>query len=141
MKLVVDNSVVMRWLFNDGSVADRDYAVKVAGLVETHDVYVPALFVPEAANVVSRALKAKVISKEDSATCFELIDDMAASVVPPKDTSVVMQLTLRSLDDNLSAYDATYLLLAENLGCPLATLDQDLRKAAMKRGVAVACWP
>lgn len=141
MKLVVDNSVVMRWLFNDGSVADRDYAGKVASLVETHDVYVPALFVPEAANVISRALKAKVISKEDSATCFELIDDMAASVVSPKDASAVMQLTLRSLDDHLTAYDATYLLLAENLGCSLATLDQDLRKAAVKRGVVIAFWP
>lgn len=140
MKLVVDNSVVMRWLFNDGSEADRNYAEKIASLVETHDVYVPALFVPEAANVVSRALKTKVISKADSQTCFELIDDMAA-VVAPADTKAVMQLTLRSFEDNLSAYDASYLLLAESLNCPLATLDQDLRKAAVKRNVSVACWP
>lgn len=141
MKLVIDNSVVMRWLFKDGSEADRDYAGKVASLVETDDVYVPALFVPEAANVISRVLKAKVISKINSVACFELIEDMAAHVVPPEDTSAVMQLTLRAFEDNLSAYDASYLLLAENLNCPLATLDQDLRKAAVKRGVFVACWP
>ena len=141
MKLVVDNSVVMRWLFNDGSEADRDYAEKIASLVETHDVYVPALFVPEAANVVSRALNTKVISKADGETCFELIDDMAANVVAPADTKAVMQLTLRSFEDNLSAYDASYLLLAESLNCPLATLDQDLRKAAVKRSVSIACWP
>jgi predicted nucleic acid-binding protein len=141
VKLVVDNSVVMRWLFNDGSDADRDYAEKIASLVETHDVYVPALFVPEAANVVSRALKAKVISKADGEICFELIDDMAAIVVAPADTKAVMQLTLRSFEDNLSAYDASYLLLAESLNCPLATLDQDLRKAAVKHSVSIACWP
>lgn len=141
MKLVVDNSVVMRWLFNDGSEADHDYAGKVASLVETHDVYVPALFVSEAANVISRALKAKVISKTDSTSCFDLIEDMAATVVPPADTKAVMQLTLRSFEDNLSAYDASYLLLAESLNCPLATLDQDLRKAAIKRSVTIACWP
>ena len=141
MKLVVDNSVVMRWLFNDGSEADRAYAGKVANLVETHDVYVPALFVSEAANVISRALKAKLMSKIDSATCFDLIEDMAATVVPPADTKAVMQLSLRSFEDNLSAYDASYLLLAENLNCPLATLDQDLRKAAIKQSVAIACWP
>jgi predicted nucleic acid-binding protein len=138
MKLVVDNSVVMRWLFNDGSVADREYAKKISSLVETHDVFVPALFVPEAANVISRALKAKVISKADTVTYFDLIDDMAANVVQPEDTSAVMQLTLRAFEDNLSAYDVSYLLLAENLNCPLATLDQDLRKAAAKRGVSVA---
>jgi predicted nucleic acid-binding protein len=141
MKLVLDNSVAMRWLFNDGSDADRDYAGKVASLVETHDVYLPALFVAEAANVMSRALKAKVISKAESASCFELIDEMAATVVPPADTKAVMQLTQRSFEDSLSAYDASYLLLAESLNCPLATLDQDLRKAAVKRGVSVACWP
>ena len=141
MKLVIDNSVVMRWLFNDGSGADRDYAVKVAGLVETHDVYVPALFVAEAANVISRALKAKVINKATSAICFDLIDDLAATVVPPENTSATKQLTLRAFEDHLSAYDASYLLLAESLGCVLATLDQDLRKVAVKRGIEVACWP
>jgi predicted nucleic acid-binding protein len=109
--------------------------------VETQDVYVPALFVTEAANVLSRALKAKAISKEDSDTCFELIDDMAATVVAPAYTNALMQLTLRSFEDNLSAYDASYLLLAESLGCPLATLDQDLRKAAVKHSVNIACWP
>jgi predicted nucleic acid-binding protein len=140
VKLVIDNSVVMRWLFKDGSEADRDYAGKVASLVETHDIYVPALFVPEAANVISRAIKAKVISKVDIAGYFDLIDDMAAHVVPPEDTSAVMQLTLRAFEDNLSAYDASYLMLAENLNCSLATLDQDLRKAAVKRGVVVAWW-
>ena len=139
MKLVVDNSVVMRWLFNDGSEDDKAYAAEVASLVETSDVSVPALFISEAANVISRALKGNVISQEDSAVCFELINDLAATVVSPKDTSAIRQLTSRAYDDKLSAYDASYLLLAENLACPLATLDQDLRKAAIKRGVAIAC--
>ena len=50
----------------------------------------------------------------------------------------VMFFTLSSYELDLSAYDATYLLLAEHLSCPLATLDKDLRKAAKKRGVAIA---
>ena len=35
----------------------------------------------------------------------------------------------------LSAYDASYLELALRLGMPLATLDEDLQKAAKKAGV------
>jgi hypothetical protein len=35
MKLVVDNSVAMRWLFTDGSEADRHYASEVAAMVES----------------------------------------------------------------------------------------------------------
>lgn len=141
MKLVVDNSVVMRWLFSDGSEVDKAYAAEVASLVETSDVYVPALFISESANVISRALKAKIISKAESVSCFELIDDMAAVVVAPKDTHAIKLLATRALDDKLSAYDASYLWLADDLDCPLATLDQDLRKAAIKRGVQIACWP
>lgn len=57
MKLVVVNSVAMRWLFADGSKANRQYANEVAALVETAEVHIPALFVTEAANVISRALK------------------------------------------------------------------------------------
>lgn len=49
-----------------------------------------------------------------------------------------MFFTLSSYELDLSAYDATYLLLAEHLSCPLATLDKDLRKAAKKCGVAIA---
>jgi predicted nucleic acid-binding protein len=39
-------------------------------------------------------------------------------------------LTTNSFEEGLSAYDATYLLLAQKLGCPLATLDKNLRRAA-----------
>jgi predicted nucleic acid-binding protein len=35
----------------------------------------------------------------------------------------------------LSAYDASYLELALRLGLPLATLDEDLQKAAKKAGI------
>jgi predicted nucleic acid-binding protein len=35
----------------------------------------------------------------------------------------------------LSAYDASYLELALRRGIPLATLDEDLQKAAKKAGV------
>lgn len=38
---------------------------------------------------------------------------------------------------NLSAYDAAFLDLALRFGVPLATLDVDLRKAAVKVGVVI----
>ena len=140
MKLVVDNSVVMRWLFNDGSQADRIYAGKVARLVEVSAVYVPALFIAEAANVISRAMKAGVINRSDAASHFDLINQMAAEVAEhAQGTHEVARVTLCAADDALTSYDATYLLLAEKLSCPLATLDKDLRKAAKKRGVEIAC--
>ena len=138
MKLVVDNSVAMRWVFADGSQADRQYAKEVAALVETAEVHVPALFVTEAANVISRALKAGVITAQESQSRFDLLNAMQANIDPIESTHSTMTLAIQAFELGLSAYDASYLLLAQNLGCPLATLDKDLRRAAKNYGVEIA---
>jgi predicted nucleic acid-binding protein len=138
VKLVVDNSVAMRWLFSDGSEPDRQYASEVAALVETSEVHVPALFVTEAANVISRALKAGVITPQECESRFDLLQAMQASVDPMESTYSAMPLAIKAFEEGLSAYDATYLLLAQKLGCPLATLDKDLRRAAKHCGVEIA---
>ena len=49
-----------------------------------------------------------------------------------------MTLAIQAFELGLTAYDASYLLLAQKLGCPLATLDKDLRLAANNCGVEVA---
>lgn len=138
MKLVLDNSVAMRWLFADGSQADRQYANEVAALVETADVHLPALFVTEAANVISRALKAGVINVQESQSRFDLLNAMQANIDPIESTHSTMTLAIQAFELGLTAYDASYLLLAQKLGCPLATLDKDLRRAAKSYGVEIA---
>ena len=125
MKLVVDNSVAMRWLFADGSNADRQYANEVAALVETSEVHMPALFVIEAANVISRALKTGVITAQESQSRFDLLNAMQANIDPIESTHSTMSLAIQAFELGLSAYDASYLRLAQKLGCPLATLDRD----------------
>jgi hypothetical protein len=57
-------------------------AVEVAALVETSEVHVPALFVTEAANVVSRALKVGVITRQECESSFDLLHAMQASIEP-----------------------------------------------------------
>ena len=138
MKLVVDNSVAMRWLFTDGSESDRQYASEVAAMVETSEVHVPALFVTEAANVISRALKVGLISPQECESRFDLLKAMQASIDPMESLHSATPLAIKACEVGLSAYDATYLLLAKKLGCPLATLDKNLRRAAKNCGVPIA---
>ena len=40
-----------------------------------------------------------------------------------------------ALDTGLTAYDASYLYLAQTLGMPLATFDRKLRSVAQARGI------
>jgi predicted nucleic acid-binding protein len=128
----------MRWLFSDDSEPDRQYASEVAALVETSEVHVPALFVTEAANVITRALKVGVITPQECESSFDLLHAMQASIEPIDSTQSAMSLAFTAFEEGLSAYDATYLLLAQKLGCPLATLDKDLRRAAKHCGVEIA---
>ena len=72
----------MRWLFADGSESDRQYAGEVAAWVEASIVHAPAMFVSEAANVISRALKAGVITPQEYESRFDLLKAMQASVEP-----------------------------------------------------------
>lgn len=57
--LVIDNSVMMRWLFNDGSEEGQQYAQKVLHHIETRKpkVIVPYIWVYEASFVVNFILK------------------------------------------------------------------------------------
>ncbi len=128
----------MRWLFTDGSESDRQYASEVAAMVETSEVHVPALFVTEAANVISRALKVGVITPQECESRFDLLKAMQASIDPMESLHSAMPLAIKAFEAGLSAYDATYLLLAQKLGCPLATLDKELRRAAKSCGVPIA---
>jgi predicted nucleic acid-binding protein len=50
-----------------------------------------------------------------------------------------MSLAFKADELHLSAYDATYLLLAHKLECPLATIDKDFRRAAKSYGISIAC--
>jgi len=101
VKLVLDNSVAMRWLFADGSEADRQYASEVAALVETSEVHVPALFVTEAANVILRALKVGVISPQGCESRFDLLKAMQANVDPMESVYSAMPLANKAFEKGL----------------------------------------
>lgn len=52
-------------------------------------------------------------------------------------TTIDFNETLKlALDTGLTAYDASYLYLAQTLGIPLATFDRKLRAAARARGIS-----
>ncbi len=135
MSFVLDNSVAMCWLLNDGRPADVAYALKVLDALKQTSALVPGLWALEAANVVAKA-EAKGLVTEARTQVFvatltrlNITTDKATAAQALSDT---LNLARRY---KLSAYDAAYLELALREGLPLATLDLDLEKAARKAGV------
>ena len=135
MSFVLDNSVVMRWYFGDGSAADLNYASQVLDAMNSATAVVPGLWGLEVANVLARAEAAGLVSEARSQTFIGMLGKLELSVdpaTPAQALGATLQLARRY---SLSAYDAAYLELALRTGLPLATLDQKLTKALRKAGV------
>jgi predicted nucleic acid-binding protein len=135
VSFVLDNSVTMRWFFGDGKPLELAYAAKVLDAMKTSNAIVPATWGLEVANVIARAEAKGLVTEARSEAFIEMLENVDieedASTFS-RSLSHTLQLARRY---KLSSYDASYLELALRLGLPLATLDEDLQKAAKKAGV------
>jgi predicted nucleic acid-binding protein len=135
VSFVLDNSVAMCWLLNDGRPGDIDYALQVLDALATAQAVVPALWPLEAANVVAK-VEARGLVAEARTQAFVAALGRLNIVVDNATATQALGNTLNlARRYKLSAYDAAYLELALREGLPLATLDAELRKAAGKAGV------
>lgn len=137
MRFVLDNSVVMRWLFGDGSDSDLAYASHVLDVLGRSEVQAvaPAIWPLEVANVIARAESKGLVSEARSSEFIHLLESMAVEVdveTAQRALDSTLQLARRF---GLSAYDGAYLELALREGLPLATLDGVLLDSAAATGV------
>lgn len=133
-RLVVDNSVVMAWCFRD--VGDG-YADAVLESLEGSEALVPGIWPLEVANVLVAAERRRRLSETDSTRFLALLADLPLQVVQEPPQRVTGEILALARETGLSSYDASYLDLAMREGAPLATLDDELRKAAAKVGVVM----
>ena len=126
--LVVDNSVMMRWLFKDGSASDQACAKNILKAIKTNQftVLVPYLWVYESAFVTHYYTKQQVISGEGATSRLKALFELSTVV---RGEEHPHQLFTFAQSYNVSAYDASYILLAKQQDCPLATLDKKMQKA------------
>lgn len=132
MVFVLDASVTMAWCFEDEATMATDALLD--RLVDDVAI-VPALWSLEVANVLLVAERKRRMTEAQAARFVQLLSQLPIRVDPsPAGVSDVLAAGRRH---GLSAYDATYLVLAEQLGAPLATLDTDLATACAAAGVTV----
>lgn len=114
--IVVDASAAVCALLNAGP------ARRALGEEQLH---APHLIDPEVANALRRAVASSQIDPGDARNALDRWVRLGMSRYP------VIRLLERvwQLRENLSAYDASYVALAEALGCPLLTADARLGRA------------
>ena len=136
MRFVIDNSVVMRWLLNDGSQERLAYAARVLDLLtqDAGEALVPGVWSLEVANVLVKAQAKGLVAEARASAFVGLLAEMSITVdasTAARALGDTLQLARRF---KLSSYDAAYLELALREGLPLATLDADLQSAIKQVG-------
>jgi predicted nucleic acid-binding protein len=130
--LVLDCSVTMAWCFEDECDPLADAVLDVVGDME---VWVPSLWPIEVANVLLVAERRKRLKSADSARFIELLARLPIQVDGAGHERALGPVIAKGRELGLSAYDASYVDLAERRGATLATRDKKLMKVCRGAGI------
>jgi predicted nucleic acid-binding protein len=132
VSLILDSSATLAWTFPE----ERTNAIlDLFKLVANHGAIVPELWRIEVANTLNVGIRRGRISKANRHGILADLENLPISV-DGETRNHTWRKTLELSDSHqLTVYDATYLELAMRLSLSLATLDEDLRKAAQREGV------
>lgn len=138
MKLVLDASLTLAWCFKDEGTR---FTAAVLQALPRLGAAVPSLWVPEVSNGLRTAQKSQRIAEEE---VMDFVDRLGALpietvLVPPR--TMLVEVRLLALQHNLSAYDASYLALAQGLNLPLGTLDGTGKRVGLKQAAAAVGVP
>lgn len=123
--IVVDASILARFVGNDGPAGDQARAI----ILSAESVAIPDLADLETLSVLRKWWFAGQISGE---RCEAAIADLTAMRVMRYPAAGFLS-RIFELRDNVTPYDAVYVALAESLGFTLITADERLARAPGSR--------
>jgi predicted nucleic acid-binding protein len=132
LTFVVDNSVAIAWCF------EGEQSVAVMALLDRvveGGANAPQLWPLEALNVLMTAERRGKIGRTARQTLLRFLQALPITI-DDETASRVWTVTAALAEHHaLTAYDASYLELAQRLNQPLATTDKALRHAAIASGI------
>ncbi|MDR0960593.1 MAG: type II toxin-antitoxin system VapC family toxin [Propionibacteriaceae bacterium] len=130
--LVIDSTVVMSWCFTTDLT---DVAKDVLREVATRGAVTSPLWSYEVASSLTSACRKRRITTTQASTFMAKLEALPIEIERDK-TGFDMTLAM-ALTHGLSAYDASYLMIARHRQLPLATFNWALAEAARSEGVEV----
>ncbi|MFN9126559.1 MAG: type II toxin-antitoxin system VapC family toxin [bacterium] len=130
--IVVDASAVNAVLLRESS------GEAVIEALEDEEMFLaPALVLYEVGNALTVAVRRGRLTNDDAVACSEkaaMLPWVLETHAGVARTRAVLELALES---GLTVYDASFIELAKLRGCPLVSLDREMRRAAQRVGVEV----
>jgi len=126
MLLVIDSSVVAKWLFVE-TLNDRAAAVRQDWESSTVELIAPDLMLVEVGNITWKKQRLGLITEEEGTSALA---DLLALEIPTVEPQAILSRahSLAKLFDR-TVYDALYLALAEERGASFVTADLRLCNA------------
>ena len=131
MILVLDSSSTLTWVLDEESRS----ADEALDLLAVERAIVPAHWTLEITNALRLAVRRQRIKPDELAGILERLQILPISVDPETAQRGWNDIFSLANQYDLTTYDAAYLELAMRLEAPLATLDQQLARAARNAGV------
>jgi predicted nucleic acid-binding protein len=132
---VPDASLTLTWCFEDEATPKTD--ALLYGLKQGEEATVPAHWAVEVANGLLMAVRRNRISEEKATRFVQDLTSLPIQIDPESTLQIFSRVFALAQQHRLTAYDAAYLEIAMRAGVPLASLDDDLRKAAVAVGAAL----
>jgi predicted nucleic acid-binding protein len=123
MTAVVDTNVLAYFFLRTARFGDESDVF----LATVDDLLAPAIWEAELANALWVAARQGVITKEEAGLRLKAATRMGIRTVASR--RLWQGALLRSVESNLSVYDALFVELAEREQAPLATFDSAILKA------------
>ncbi len=133
MPFVLDASIVGCWCFHDENDVRANAAWDLLE-VDQKSARVPQHWWFEIRNVALQGERRGRITEDYTSQFFKIIERLSIDSAPLPSYQAVVALARRH---RLTFYDAVYLELAQREGLALATLDDELIRAASVEGVAL----
>jgi len=127
MALVIDSSLTLAWIYLDELTPTT---LRLSQSVSKTGAWVPSIWRLEIANSLYFSVRRRRIDRAFRDQAVEDLSRLAISVDTATDEFAWTTTLALSDRFGLTMYDACYLELAHRRALPLATLDNDLRRAA-----------
>ena len=127
MKLVVDVSVVAKWIIPGEPWEDEANNLKGAIVSGRVEAYAPTLLTYELASVLLKAVRKGVLKPGDGIEALKAVGSLGISLAPVL-WEEVTEVFQAASSTSLTIYDAAYLWLSKKLDAALVTADEKLCK-------------
>lgn len=128
VRCVIDANVGIKRFIND------PLTPKVRSLIDTlvnpqTEIFVPDLFYIELTNIFWKYVRAGLYTSSQVQTDLTLLKTLPLRVVPT--TDLILPSANIAIEYQISAYDACYVALSQQVQAPLLTLDNKMVKALL----------